>query len=384
MRYDFDLITDRKNTNSLKYDFAAERGMPAGVIPMWVADMDFPTPPEVIADIESAVKHGIFGYTEAKDDYYDAVIDWFGSRFGYAVKKDEIVKTPGVVYALAQAVRAFTEAGDGVIIQTPVYYPFYEVIRANGRKVITNPLKYTGGRYEIDFDDFKRKIANAKLFLLCSPHNPVGRVWTREELQRLSTICKENGVQVVSDEIHCDFVWTGHVHTCYGLIDDTAVIATAPSKSFNLAGLQVSNIFIKNAQLRAKFTAEINRSGYSQLNTLGITACRSAYTRGGEWLTQLKAYIESNIKTAKDFIADNLPDVKLVEPEGTYLLWLDFSAYNLSQQELDKRITYDAGLWLDGGTMFGKEGGGFQRMNIACPKSVLLAGLRQIANCMGD
>ena len=378
--YNFDTVTDRKNTYSLKYDFARERGMPEGLLPLWVADMDFPAPLEVITGIQKAAAHGIFGYTEVKDDYYTAVSDWFSSRFGYTAVRREITKTPGVVFALAQAVLAFTQAGEGVIIQTPVYYPFFEVIRNNGRKLVVNPLKYENGKYSIDFDDFENKIKTeqVKLFILCSPHNPVGRVWARHELEQLDVICRRYGVIIAADEIHCDFTWQGHTHTCFGLINEDAIIATAPSKTFNLAGLQVSNIFIKNVELRRRFKNKITGSGYSQLNTLGLAACKSAYTHGGEWLEQLKVYLEGNIQKTREFISAHLPKIKLVEPEGTYLLWLDFSAYGLSQAKLDERIIHGAGLWLDSGAMFGPEGSGFQRINAACPRSILLEALHKL------
>jgi cystathionine beta-lyase len=380
MKYNFDAVIDRKNTNSIKYDFARERGMPDGLLPLWVADMDFPGPAELIADIQKTAAHGIFGYTDVKDNYYNAVANWFSSRFGYTVTRKDIVKTPGVVFAVAQAVRAFTRPGEGVIIQTPVYYPFYEIIKRNGRTLAVNPLMYEKGKYTINFDDFEHKIKtnNVKMFLLCSPHNPVGRVWTRPELEQLDAICRRHGVIIVSDEIHCDFVWDGHTHTCFGLINDDAVIATAPSKTFNLAGLQVSNIFIKNADMRTRYREEISASGYSQLNTIGLAACQSAYTQGGDWLEQLKAYLVGNIQMAREFLAAKLPQIKLVEPEGTYLLWLDFTAYGLSQTELDQRIIQGAGLWLDSGTMFGAEGEGFQRINIACPRSLLDEALHKL------
>ncbi|MDR1678405.1 MAG: pyridoxal phosphate-dependent aminotransferase [Prevotellaceae bacterium] len=379
MNPDFDTLINRNGTNSVKYDFAREKGKPQGLLPMWVADMDFTAPPEVLADIQQAVSHGIFGYSEPKEDYYNAVIEWFSTRFNFQVKQHEIVKSPGLVYGLAQAVRAFTAPNDAVMIQTPVYYPFYSVITDNNRLVIKNPLVYQNGRYGIDFEDFERKIANesVKLFILCSPHNPVGRVWTREELERMNDICVKYGVIVVSDEIHCDFVWNGHTHTCFGTINENAVIATAPSKTFNLAGLQVSNIFVKNEDLRNKLQAEIGRSGYHQLNTLGIIACQSAYTKGGAWLDELKAYLTENIRLVQEFLEKRLPKIKLVEPQAMYLLWLDFSEYGLTQTELDRRIE-KAKLWLNGGTMFGAEGKGFQRINIACPKSVVLEALERL------
>lgn len=385
MTYDFDTVIDRRGTNCLKYDFARERGMPEGLLPMWVADMDFASPPEVLDDLHKAVNHGIFGYAEAKDDYYDAMADWFDTRFGYRPERRETVKTPGVVFALAQAIRAFTEPGDAVMIQTPAYYPFFGIICDNNRQLVANPLVYDGGQYLIDFDDFEQKIKQhrVKLFLLCNPHNPVSRVYTRSELERLNDICIKNGVIVVSDEIHCDFVWDGHKHTGLRLLSDDAVIATSPSKAFNLAGLQISNIFIKNTELRKKFRAEIGANGYSQLGIIGLAACQSAYTNGAPWLSALKEYLEGNIRFASDYLASHLPKVKLVEPQGTYLLWFDFSQYGLEQDELDRRIVEDAKLWLDGGTMFGDNGKGFQRMNIACPRATLTNALNRLCDAFG-
>ncbi|MCL2029635.1 MAG: pyridoxal phosphate-dependent aminotransferase [Deltaproteobacteria bacterium] len=377
MNYDFDAIIDRRGTNSLKYDFAREKRKPEDLLPMWVADMDFAAPPEVLADIHRAVSHGIFGYTEPKDDYYQAVSDWFGSRFGYNASRREIVKTPGTVFALALAVRAFTGPGEAVLIQTPVYYPFFEIIRNNGRALAANALLYDNGAYSIDFEDFESKIINhgIKLFILCSPHNPVGRVWSRNELQRLSRICVKHDVTVVSDEIHCDFVWPGHTHTCFGTLNENAVIITAPSKTFNLAGLQVAHLFVRNSGLRGRLKAEIRRSGYSQMNTLGLAAAQSAYAKGGPWLGELKEYLLGNIGLVREFLTARLPKIKLIDLEGTYLAWLDFSEYGLSQDELDRRITEGAGLWLDSGTMFGPDGEGFQRVNIACPRKVLIDAL---------
>lgn len=386
MSYEFDAVINRRGTNSLKWDFCSERGKPADLLPMWVADMDFPAPPEVLEAINKAVSHGIFGYTDVKQAYYDALSNWISRRYSFSFEKCDVLKTPGVVFALALAVKAFTEIGDGVLIQTPVYYPFYEVICDNNRKVVANPLIYQNGTYSIDFADFERKIieTDVTLFVLCSPHNPIGRVWTRAELARLNTICKAHGVQVVSDEIHCDFVWDGHEHTCFGLLDENAIIATAPSKTFNLAGLQVANILIKNANRRGKMKRELDKSGYSQLSTLGLVAAQSAYESGAQWLAELKAYLAENIRYTKEFIATNLPKIKLVETQGTYLLWMDFSAYGLSQADLDLRVTNGAKLWLDGGTMFGEDGEGFQRMNIACPRSILTQALSQLRHEFGE
>ncbi|MDR0308252.1 MAG: pyridoxal phosphate-dependent aminotransferase [Chitinispirillales bacterium] len=378
MQYNFDKIINRYGTSSLKYDFAIERGKPADVLPLWIADMDFPAPIEVLKDIQKAVSHGIFGYTETKEDYDNAVIGWFSERFGFDATPDEIVKTPGVVYALAQMLRAYTEPGDSVMIQTPVYYPFYEVIRDNDRNLIKNSLLYKDGKYFIDFEDFETKAAayNVKLFILCSPHNPVGRVWTRDELETLNKICEKHEIIIVSDEIHCDFVHEGHTHTMFGHINANAVIATAPSKTFNLAGLQVSNMFIKNAQLRRKLKLEIRKSGYSQLNTLGLAACKSAYTHGGEWVNQLNEYLAGNVTLVRKFLSDK--KIKLIESEGTYLLWLDCRELELPQTELDNLITHKAKLWLANGAVYGADGYGFMRMNIACPRKTLEEALMRL------
>jgi cystathionine beta-lyase len=380
MACDFDIPIDRRGTNSLKWDFAKSRKKNEGLLPMWVADMDFAAPPEVLNALAGVIGHGVFGYTEVEQSYYDTVSAWFKIKYGFHFGKYDVIKMPGVVFALAAAVRAFTEPGGGVLIQTPVYYPFYEIIRDNGREIVTNPLKYENGIYTVDFDDFEQKIKrrNVKLFILCNPHNPVGRVFTKQELTQIRDICERYGVLVVSDEIHCDFVWPKASHICFGTLSDDAVIATAPSKTFNLAGLQVANIVVKNAQLRSKLKKELCKTGYSQLNTVGLAACQSAYACGANWLDELKVYIYNNINLTREFLKTRLTKVKLVEPQGTYLLWLDFSAYGLSQKELDGFVENRAKLWLDSGTMFGAEGEGFQRMNVACPKSVLVEALDRL------
>ncbi|MDR0906854.1 MAG: pyridoxal phosphate-dependent aminotransferase [Oscillospiraceae bacterium] len=388
--YNFDEIIDRTGTDSLKYDFAAERGRPGGLISMWVADMDFRVPEGVTAAIKNVVEHGIYGYTEAKGNYFAAVSAWFRSRFGYATEPEWLVKTPGIVYSLAAAVRAFTEKGDAVLIQQPVYYPFSEVILVNERKLISSDLVLENGRYVIDFDDFERKITqnSVKLFLLCSPHNPVGRVWTRGELTKLGEICVKHGVIVVSDEIHCDFTYSGHTHTVFASISpdfaQNSVIATAPSKTFNLAGLQISNIFIANPELRAQFRREIDRTGYSQLNTIGLAACRAAYETGGEWLDALKLHLADNLAFQREFVAERLPRLTLIDPEGTYLTWLDCRGLGLGRDELENFILNRAKLWLDGGHIFGDTGAGFERFNIACARSTLAAAMERLENAVNE
>lgn len=386
--FDFDKIVDRNNTNCLKYDFKAERGLPADVLPLWVADMDFPTVPEVTEKLKSVANHGIFGYTEVKDDYFDAVSGWFLKHFNWETKKEWLVKTPGVVYAIAQAVRAFSKEGDGVMLQNPVYYPFSEVIVDNNRKLVNSPLLYNpegdGYDYTMNFEEIEEKIVseNVKIFLLCNPHNPVGRVWSREELTRLGDICNRHNVLVVSDEIHCDFTYEGFNHTVYASLgreyEKNCIVCTAPSKTFNLAGLQVSNIFIPNADIRKKFLRELRSTGYSQLNTCGLYAAQTAYESGELWLSQLKEYIAGNLLLVRSFVNERLKGIRLIEPQGTYLVWLDCSGLGISDEELNNRIVNKAGLWLDAGNVFGKEGDNFQRINIACPRSVLLEALERL------
>ncbi|GHU88838.1 cystathionine beta-lyase [Clostridia bacterium] len=376
MKYNFDEIIDRKGTWSLKYDCAARRGMPDGLLPMWVADMDFQTPETVRNALKNVAEHGIFGYSEPDESYFEAVRNWFASRHGYETRREWLVRTPGVVFALAAAVEAFTERGGAVLIQPPVYYPFFEVVRTKGRELIENPLVCNGSGYAMDFDDFERKIIEnrVKLFLLCSPHNPVGRVWTRGELTTLGEICLRHGVTVVSDEIHEDFVYTGYKHTVFAAISpefaDISVVCTAPSKTFNLAGLQIANIFIKDPEKRRAFRRAVDYTGTSQLGIMGLAACKAAYETP-EWADELVAYLEGNLS----LIREKFPDVRT---QGTYLAWLDFRALGLTDDELDRRVIHGAKLWLDRGTMFGAEGSGFQRVNFACPRAVLADALERL------
>lgn len=380
----FDKVIERRNTDCLKYDFAEKRGMPKDVLPFWVADMDF----EVSSYIEDAlierVRHGIFGYSEMQTPYFEAVRDWMKKHHNWEPQEKWLVKTPGIVFALAMAVKAYTQQGDSVLMQQPVYYPFSGVVEDNGRNVVSNTL-YLGedNRYHIDFEDFERKIKeeNIKLFFLCSPHNPVGRVWTREELITLGDICVKNNVVVVSDEIHHDFIWKGK-HEVFASIksayEEISMTCTSPSKTFNIAGMQISNIFIPNSTLRHKFKKELDAAGISEMGIMGLAACEAAYKKGEEWYQAMCAYVKDNIAFTKQYVEEHLPGVKMIDSEGTYLVWLDFRGTGLSADELERRIIYEAKLWLDSGKIFGDSGSGFQRINVACPRSVLKEGLERL------
>lgn len=384
MKYNFDELVERRGSDCLKYDFAVERGMEEDVLPMWVADMDFRTAPCIVERLRKDADFGIFGYTDSKDDYFQTLAKWYHTYFDWKVEKEWLVKTPGIVFAIATAVSAFTEEGDGVLIQQPVYYPFSAVIRDNNRKLINNELILKNGRYEMDLEDFERKIVQekVKLFVLCSPHNPVGRVWTEEELRRVGDICLEHGVKIVSDEIHSDFVYPGHKHHVLVTVDDRfrdiSIICTAPSKTFNLAGLQTSNIWIPNPELRKAFQKRMLAVGYSEINMLGLHACQAAYEGGREWLEQLKEYLKGNLDFVRNYLEENLPQIKLIEPEGTYLVWLDCRELGLSEEELEQFIARKAKLWLDDGAIFGKAGEGFERVNIACPRAVVKESLERL------
>lgn len=374
---DFDRVIERRNTRSLKYDFAKEFGMPEDALPLWVADMDFRTSSYIEDALAERAKEGIFGYSDVQTPYFEIVRDWMKRRHDWEPQEEWLVKTPGVVTALAMAVKAYTEPGDVVLIQRPVYYPFTEVVEENGRRVVSNEL-YRGedNRYHIDFEDFEQKIIQnkVKLFLLCNPHNPVGRVWTREELIRLGDICVRHDVIVVSDEIHEDFVFQGKHQVFAGLkkeYEDRCIVCTSPSKTFNLATMVLSNIFIPNMDLRSRFQKQLGAAGISQLGVMGLIACETAYSRGEEWYLAMLEYVRGNIAFVKEYVKSELTGVTMTEHEGTYLVWLDFSGTGLSETELENVIVRQAKLWLDGGGMFGESGKGFQRINVACPRRTL-------------
>lgn len=387
-KINFDEQIERRNTNSLKYDFAVHRGKPADILPLWVADMDFKVAQPILDAIIKRTEHGIFGYSEVQEEYFEAVKNWMKKRHDWTVERRWLVKTPGVVFALAMAVKAFTKPGDGVMIQQPVYYPFSEVIEDNDRKIVDNTLVLgADGVYRMDLEDFEKKaIENqVKLYFLCNPHNPVGRVFHREELEQLGEICLRHHILVVSDEIHQDFVYNGKHQVFANLSEELSnitITCTAPSKTFNVAGLQVSNIFIPNGELRGKFKKQVAAAGYSQLNTLGLTACEAAYRYGEEWHDELMEYLKGNLAYVREYLKENLPGIKLIEPEGTYLIWLDFRELLLTEEERENLIVKKAGLWLDSGAIFGAAGEGFERINIACPRATLTLALDKLKNAL--
>lgn len=388
MPVDFDTVPNRRGTNCFKYDFAREMGMPEDVLPLWVADMDFPTAPAVLERLHALAEHGIFGYTGVKDAYFSAVHNWYAQRFSWETQRSWLVTTPGVVFAIAIAIRAFTQKGDAILIQQPVYYPFANKITENDRQLVVNPLVLKDGRYEMDFADMERKIVDnhVKMLLLCSPHNPVGRVWTKEELLRVGEICQKHGVLVVSDEIHADFTYAGHTHRVFASVKsefaDFTITCTAPSKTFNLAGLQNSNIFIPNRQLRHAYKKELSACGCGGTNCMGMAACQAAYEAGADWLEQLKQYLAGNLAYIRQFLREKLPDIALIEPEGTYLVWLDLRKLGLTEQQQRQLIVQDAKLWLDTGTLFGQGGEGFERINIACPRTTIEQAMQRLEHAV--
>ena len=389
MKYNFDEIIDRRGTDCLKYDFGMKRKGRDDLLPMWVADMDFRLPEEILADLHKRVDHGIFGYTDPLDDYFDALNHWFSTRYGYTVEPDWVTLGAGLVYAIHLSVRAFTAPGDGVMVMQPVYYPFSEAIRNNGRHLVNCQLDYVDGRYSIDFEKMERLIReeHVRALIFCSPHNPVGRVWTEAEVRRVADLCLENDVVLMVDEIHCDFIFPGHrFFSCMCLEEKYRRILafyTSPGKTFNVAGLQSANIIIPDPELRAKYRKANNEAGYSQANIMGQVALMSCYTKGAEWVDELVEYIRGNVEYAKAFFAENLPKARVVDPEGTYLLWVDFSACGLTAEELEHLIVEDARLWLDSGKIFGAETALFERFNLATPRSVVEQAMRQLKAAFG-
>ena len=384
----FEQGVDRKGTRCLKYDFAVQRGRSADILPLWVADMDFKTSSYIQDALLRQAEHGVYGYTEADETYFDAVRSWMERRHGWKIEPEWLLKTPGVVFALAMAVKAYTAPGDAVLIQSPVYYPFSEVIADNGRRVVSSTLVLGDDNcYHMDVADFEERLKaeNVKLFFLCNPHNPVGRVWTKEELTAIGDLCVQYGVTVVSDEIHGDFIFKGE-HQVFTAIkkeyEDITITCTAPSKTFNLASMMMSNIFIANPELRAKFRKQLDAAGTSQLGVMGLVACETAYNKGEEWYEAMLSYVKANAEFTRQYVEEQLPGVKMIDLEGTYLVWLDFRKTGLSVDELEDLMINKAKLWLDSGKIFGDCGRGFQRINIACPRATLTEALERIRDAM--
>lgn len=380
MKYDFDELIPRRGTNSYKWDSAAD----AGVLPLWVADMDFRTAPAIIEALRRRVEHGIFGYTRVPDAYYQAVIDWFGRRHGWRIDREWIIYTSGVVPALSAVIKALTDPGDRVLVQTPVYNCFFSSIRNNGCELVSNPLVRDGNTYRMDFDDLERKAADprTKLLLLCNPHNPVGRVWTRGELLRVGDICLRNGVRVISDEIHCELTQPGYEYLPFASLSEAfqanAITCLSPSKAFNIAGLQIANIVSNDEEVRRRIDRAVNINEVCDVNPFGVEALIAAYGRGADWLDALNAYLCENYRCLCDYFAEHLPQLPVTKLEGTYLVWVDCRALRLSSAELAGRLLERQKLWLNEGTLYGTEGEGFLRINIACPRSRLTEALERL------
>ena len=388
MKYDFDRVIERRGTGSLKWDAVERSTGVADALPLWVADMDFTAPDAVLDALRARVEHGIFGYTVKTESCYRAIIGWMKRRHGWEIERDWILFSPGVVPALNLAVQAYTQPGDRVIVQTPVYYPFSTAVVNNGRELVRNTLTEEDGTYRIDFDNFEQSVdGRTRLLIFCSPHNPVGRVWTRDELEKLAEICVRHRLVIVSDEIHADLVMKGHIHlplaTISPAVASLTVTCTAPNKTFNVAGLQAGNVIISSPELRDRFRAVLTNAGLAMANIFALVATEAAYDHGEEWLARLLGYLHDNYTFLRAFVEQRMPRVKVTPLEGTYLVWLDFRGCGLGDPELKTLLLQRAGVWLDAGPMFGPGGEGFQRINVACPRSVLAQALERIAAALG-
>lgn len=383
MKYDFDTVIDRYNTNSAKWDLAEERFSVKDIWPMWVADMDFRAPEPIIDAVKKVAAHGIFGYSGTPQSYYEALIGWMKRRHNWDIEKEWVVFSPGVVPALHMLIRTFTRPGDQVIVQTPVYYPFFSAISSNGCEILDNPLQLQNGQYMMDLADLEAKLnPHARMLILCNPHNPISRVWQREELRRLGELCLEHDVLIVSDEIHEDIVYDGFKHIPFTSVAkefaEKTIVCTAASKTFNLPGLQMSNIIISNPTLRNRFSETVKSCGTHSPNIFGTVATEAAYRYGEPWLEQLLEYLQGNVAFLTKYIAERIPGLKVTQPQATYLLWLDFRNCGIELARLSEFVRQDAKVGLEAGTIFGCQEAGFERMNIACPRSTLAEGLRRI------
>lgn len=389
MEYDFSRPTDRRGTDSYKWDSAPE----ADIIPLWVADMDFETFPGITEALQRRVAHGIFGYTRVPEAYYEAVCRWFGKHHGWHINREDIIYTSGVVPAVSAVIKALTLPGDQVIVQGPVYNCFFSSIRNNGCETVSNSLIYNKEelRYEIDFDDLERKLAHerARLMLLCNPHNPGGRVWTRDELTSVAELCHKYGVRVVSDEIHCELTLYDNEYVPFGSLPDElsrdSITCCSPSKAFNTAGLQIANIVCRDAEVRNRIDRAININEVCDVNPFGVIALQAAYSdEGYEWLTQLRAYISSNYDLLRERFARELPKCKVMRMEGTYLAWIDCSELHISSDEIEEMLMHENKVWVNAGSMYGTEGAAFIRINMACTSELLNEGITRIVNGLGD
>ena len=386
MKYNFDELISRRGTNSYKWDSAAD----AGVLPLWVADMDFRTAPAITEALARRVAHGIFGYTRVPEAYYNAVTGWFARRHGWHFKKEWMIYTSGVVPAISAIIKALARPGDKVLVQTPVYNCFFSSIRNNECEAACSPLLRTGNTYRMDFDDLERKAADpaVKLMLLCNPHNPAGRVWTREELTRLGEICLRHGVTVVADEIHCELVFPEYTYTPFASISEEfqrrSVACVSPSKAFNIAGLQIANIVAADDGMRERIDRAININEVCDVNPFGVEATIAAYNEGEEWLTQLIGYLKGNYEFMKDYCAKHLPDFPTAKLEGTYLVWMDCSVLHIPSEELERQLVEQARLWLNAGAMYRSPKEGFMRWNIACPRQRLAEALDRFRSFVAE
>lgn len=389
MEYYFSRPTDRRGTDSYKWDSAPE----TDIIPLWVADMDFETFPAITEALQRRVAHGIFGYTRVPEAYYEAVCNWFGKHHGWHINREDIIYTSGVVPAVSAVIKALTLPGDQVIVQGPVYNCFFSSIRNNGCETVSNSLIYNKEelRYEIDFDDLERKLAHerARLMLLCNPHNPGGRVWTRDELTRVAELCHKYGVRVVSDEIHCELTLYDNEYVPFGSLPDElshgSITCCSPSKAFNTAGLQIANIICRDAEVRNRIDRAININEVCDVNPFGVIALQAAYSdEGYEWLTQLRAYISSNYDLLRERFARELPKCKVMRMEGTYLAWIDCSELHISSDEIEEMLMHENKVWVNAGSMYGTEGAAFIRINMACTSELLNEGITRIVNGLGN
>ncbi len=389
MEYDFSRPTDRRGTDSYKWDSAPE----ADIIPLWVADMDFETFPAITEALQRRVAHGIFGYTRVPEAYYEAVCRWFKKRHGWHINREDIIYTSGVVPAVSAVIKALTLPGDQVIVQGPVYNCFFSSIRNNGCETVSNSLIYNKEelRYEIDFDDLERKLKHerARLMLLCNPHNPGGRVWTRDELTRVAELCRKYGVRVVSDEIHCELTLYDNEYVPFGSLPDElsrdSITCCSPSKAFNTAGLQIANIVCRDAEVRNRIDRAININEVCDVNPFGVIALQAAYSdEGYEWLTQLRKYISANYDLLLERFARELPKCKVMRMEGTYLAWIDCSELHIPSDEIEEMLMHENKVWVNAGSMYGAEGAAFIRINMACTSELLNEGITRIVNGLGD